>query len=123
MLDKYPNFYVDTAARIPEIGRSDPEKLRALFIEHQDRILFGTDLGVGAEPGDLMLGSTGATPPTDADLEHFFASTWRFFETRDRDFAHPTPVQGRWTIDGIGLPHDVLVKIYGGNARKLLGIR
>lgn len=121
MLDKYPNFYVDTAARVPEIGRHDAEKMRALFLKHQDRILFGTDLGVGTEPGDLMLGSTGAEP-TDADVEHFFASTWRWFETRDKQFAHPTPVQGRWKIDGIGLPKDVLRKVYGENAKKVIGL-
>lgn len=122
LLDRYPNLYVDTAARIPEIGRHDPEKMRALFIRHQDRILFGTDLAVGPEPEDLMLGSNGATPPTAADVERFWSATWRYFETRDRKFAHPTPIQGEWTIDGIGLPREVLAKVYGANAARLLGI-
>jgi len=122
MLDRYPNLYVDTAARVPEIGRHDPETMRELFEEHADRILFGTDLGVGTAPGDLMLGSTGAEPPTPADVDHFFAATWRYFETRDRGFAHPTPIQGDWTIDGIGLPTAVLRKVYGDNARKLLAL-
>jgi len=122
MLDAHPNLYIDTAARVPELGRHDAAKMRALFIEHQDRILFGTDLGVGSRPGDLMLGSTGDTPPTERDADHFFASTWRYFETNDRGFAHPTPIQGAWTVDGIGLPEDVLRKLYGGNARRLLGL-
>lgn len=122
-LDRYPNLYVDTAARIPELGRHPPEKLRALFLRHQDRILFGTDLGVGAEPGDLMLGSTGKQPPTAADVDRFFAATWRFFETQDRQFDHPTPIQGNWKIDGLGLPPEVLRKIYGDNAARLLKIR
>lgn len=122
LLARYPNLYVDTAARIPEMGRTDAEKMRALLIQHQDRVLFGTDLGVGAAPDDLMLGSTGATPPTRADEERFWRATWRYFETRDRGFAHPTPIQGDWTIDGVGLPREVLVKIYGGNAARLLGI-
>src|SRR2546430_17466136 len=30
-LDKYPNMMADLAARIPEIGRNDPEKVRRLF--------------------------------------------------------------------------------------------
>src|SRR5690606_21661253 len=40
-LRKYPNVYIDTAARIPEMGRHPPEKMRAFFEEFQDRILYG----------------------------------------------------------------------------------
>lgn len=119
MLDKYPNLYVDTAARVPELGRKSAVA-REIFLKHPDRILFGTDLGVGEEPDDLMLGSTGLLPPTRADADRFFNSTWRFFETRDEGFASPTPIQGRWTISGIGLPPEVLEKIYAGNADRLL---
>jgi predicted TIM-barrel fold metal-dependent hydrolase len=121
-LDRYPNLYVDTAARVPELGRFPPDKMRALFIGHQDRILFGTDLGVGAQPTHLMLGSTGADPPTWADVERFFLSSWRYFETADRGFESPTPIQGRWKIDGIKLPPEVLAKVYAGNAARLLGL-
>jgi predicted TIM-barrel fold metal-dependent hydrolase len=122
MLDRLPNLYVDTAARVPELGRQDPAVLRALFVAHQDRILFGTDLGVGEGPDQLMLGSSGATPPTAADQVRFFTATWRFFETADRGFPHPTPIQGRWTIDGLGLPPEVLRKLYAENARRVLGL-
>ncbi|MEW5740962.1 MAG: amidohydrolase family protein [Myxococcota bacterium] len=121
MLDALPNLSIDTAARIPEIGRQPPDALRAFFLKHQDRILFGTDLGVGVEEGALMLGSTGATPPGPADVTRFFTASWRFFESNDRAFPHPTPVQGRWTINGLGLPPEVLRKVYAGNADLLLG--
>ena len=85
-------------------------------------MLFGTDLGVGTDAEDLMLGSTGVTPPTQADVRRFFEATWRYFETTDRQFDHPTPIQGRWKIDGVGLPRPVLEKIYWRNAARLLGI-
>jgi predicted TIM-barrel fold metal-dependent hydrolase len=120
LLDRYPNLYVDTAARIPELGRHDADKLRQIFIAHEDRILFGTDLGVGPDADDLMLGSSGATPPTPADVERFFNASWRFFETADRAFPHPTPIQGRWTIDGIRLPPGTLARVYARNAEGLL---
>jgi len=123
MLEALPNLYVDTGARVPELGRHPPEALRALFVRYQDRILFGTDLGVGLDEDALMLGSTGATPPTPADVTRFFSATWRFFETSDRDFPHPTPIQGRWTISGLGLPPEVLAKVYAGNADRLLGLK
>src|SRR5262249_54352012 len=122
LLDKYPNLYVDTAARVPEMGRFDAEKMHAILERHKDRVLFGTDLGVGVEAYDLMLGSTGAEKPTQADIDRFFSATWRYFETRDRGFPHPTPIQGSWTIDGVGLSKDALRAIYGGNAARLLGI-
>lgn len=120
MLRKYPNMYIDTAARIPEIGRHPPEKVRAFFIEFQDRILYGSDLGVSAEPEPLFLGSEGPEPATDADRELFFSATDRFFETADKNFAHPTPIQGDWTISGIDLPEEVLRKVYAENAVRLL---
>jgi predicted TIM-barrel fold metal-dependent hydrolase len=122
MLEALPNLVVDTAARVPELGRQPPEALRELFVRYQDRILFGTDLGVGVDDASLMLGSTGATPPTGDDVRRFFTATWRFFETADRDFPHPTPIQGRWTISGLGLPPEVLRLVYAGNADRLLGL-
>jgi predicted TIM-barrel fold metal-dependent hydrolase len=123
MLDKYPNYSIDTAARIPEIGRRSPEEMRTFFIKYQDRILFGTDLGIGLEPEALMLGSTGEESPRPEDVTRFYSSTFRYFETADRNFDHPTPIQGKWKISGIKLPREVLEKIYHRNAEKLLGIQ
>ena len=120
MLDKYPNLFIDTAARVPEIGRQDPVKMRGFFEKYQDRILFGTDVGVGPTQDDMMYGSNGALPPTLDDERRYFQSTWRYFETSDRQFESPTPIQGRWKIDGIGLPEAVLRKLYFENAARLL---
>jgi predicted TIM-barrel fold metal-dependent hydrolase len=120
MLDKYPNLYLDTAARVPEIGRQNAGKMRAFFEKYQDRVLLGTDTGIGSTQDEMMYGSNGAGPPTPADEDRFFKATWRYFETRDRQFEHPTPIQGRWKIDGVGLSEAVLRKIYFENAAKLL---
>jgi predicted TIM-barrel fold metal-dependent hydrolase len=123
MLENHKNLFVETGARIPELGRSKPEVLRDIFVRRQDRIMFGTDLAAGNDPNDLVLGSPSGERPPPEEVARFFASTWRFFETKDRGFAHPTPIQGDWTIDGLGLPRDVLEKIYRGNAERLLGVR
>ena len=120
MLDKYPNLYIDTAARVPEMGRHDAAKMRAFFEKYQDRILFGTDTGIGPTDDDMMFGSNGTLAPTRTDEERFFKATWRYFETNDRQFESPTPIQGRWKIDGIGLPEPVLRKVYFENAARLL---
>ena len=117
-LDRHPNMMADLAARIPEIGRQDPERVRQLFVKHQDRILFATDFQVYER---LTLGSGGkGRPPTAEDAAAFFEKHWRWLETEDRDFEHMTPIQVDWKISGIGLPTSVLMKIYFENARKLL---
>jgi predicted TIM-barrel fold metal-dependent hydrolase len=120
MLDKYPNFYLDTAARVPEIGRHPQEKMRRFFIKYQDRILFGTDTGIGEDQDQMMYGSNGASPPTRDDEVRFFTETWRYFQTLDRQFESPTPIQGRWKVDGVGLPEAVLRKVYFDNAARIL---
>ncbi|HEX7863132.1 MAG TPA: amidohydrolase family protein [Verrucomicrobiae bacterium] len=117
-LDKYPNMNADLAARIPEIGRHAPEKVQRLFVKHQDRIFFATDFQVYDR---ITLGSGGSGPaPTDDDARDFFEKHWRWLETNDRDFEHMTPIQGDWKISAIGLPNEVLRKIYFDNAQRLL---
>jgi predicted TIM-barrel fold metal-dependent hydrolase len=117
-LDRHPNMMVDIAARVPEIGRHDPERVHAFFMKHQDRILFATDF---QSYDRLTLGSGGSgPPPTEADAIDFFQKHWRWFETADKDFPHMTPIQGDWTISAIHLPAEVLEKIYFGNASRLL---
>lgn len=120
MLDRYPNYLVDTSARVGEIGRQPADRLRTLFVAHRRRILFGTDLGVGGD--HLMLGAPGERPEDERDAVRFYEAHWRFFETPDRGMAHPTPIQGRWTVDGIDLPEDVLHDLYHANAERLFGI-
>ncbi len=119
MLDKYPNLYVDLAARIVELGRQNPEKLRQVFIKHHQKILFGTDLGVSPR-NYLMLGSHGEEPNNAEEVSPYFEAHWRWLETAET-MPSPTPIQGRWDIYGLYLPKDVLRDIYLNNALKLLG--
>ncbi len=101
LLDEHPNLHVDIAARLGELGRQ-PYSARAFFLRHADRILFGVD--IGPEPA-------------------VYAIHYRFLETFDESFDYgtePVPAQGRWQIHGIGLPDDVLRKVYAENARRIL---
>lgn len=114
-LDRYPNLFLDTAARIGEIGRHPPDQVRAFFVKHQDRILFGSDLVLGWEAledegdGDMQ------------ELFRFYNAHWRFFETSDPQIEYPGfPLQGRWKVDSIGLPAAVLEKLYRANAQRLI---
>jgi predicted TIM-barrel fold metal-dependent hydrolase len=102
MLDQCPNFYVDISGRIGELGRQ-PFTSRKFFIDHQDRILFGSDMG----------------PDLDS-----YRVYYRFLEADDEYFNYGTteiPSQGRWNVYGLNLPDEVLKKIYYTNARRVLG--
>jgi hypothetical protein len=114
-LDRYPNFYVDTAERIGEIGRHPPEEVRAFFLKHQDRVLFGTDLMLAWKLLDER------SPKDLAGCKRFYDAHWRFFETDERQIEYPSfPFQGRWTVDAINLPDEVLEKLYLRNAQRLI---
>jgi predicted TIM-barrel fold metal-dependent hydrolase len=114
-LDRYPNFYVDTTARIGEIGRHPADEVRAFFIKHQDRVIFGTDLTLGWDAFE-------AKDQEDmAELKRFYDAHWRFFETNEWQIEYPGfPIAGRWKVDGIGLPDGVLQKLYFRNAQRLI---
>lgn len=120
-LDEMPNMLLDLSARFGELGRHDPEDGLRFFTKHQDRIMFGTDR-VFRSDGDVQ----GAGPKkifTKEEDNRFYESHWRYLETNDKQFDHPTPIQGNWKIDGIGLPEDILKKIYWDNAYKLYNLK
>lgn len=121
LLDAHPNVFVDTSARVPEFGRHPVDKLQRFFAKFQDRILFGTDLAIS--PGHWQLGSVSDTPVGPDDAVKFYQAHFRFFESDEKNIDHPTPIQGRWKVNAIHLPHEVLRKLYYDNAEKLIFAR
>ncbi len=45
-LDAFPNFAVDTAARVRYFARGDRDRAREFLLRYQDRILYATDFGL-----------------------------------------------------------------------------
>ena len=121
LLDAHPNVFIDTSARIPEFGRHPTDKLRRFFLKFQDRILFGTDLSIA--PDFWQLGSVSETPVGFEDAVKFYEAHFRFFETELKNIDHPTPIQGRWKVNAIHLPPEVLHKLYFANAEQLIFTR
>ncbi|MBN2410189.1 amidohydrolase family protein [candidate division KSB1 bacterium] len=113
-LDAMPNFFLDISARVGELGRHPAEKGHALFTKHQDRLMFGTDHQY--RKNGEVLGAGPRRAFTKEDNDKFYQSHWRYFQTNDKQFDHPTPIQGQWKIDGIALDQDVLQKFYWDNA-------
>ncbi len=129
LLDDHPNAVLDVAARLGEIGRHDPARVRRFFIKHQRRVLFGSDFGVHARSRDgqrrysLFLGSVSKETPTLESAALFFERHWRFFEgdpATHPEIPHPIPIQGRWPIHPIDLPPEVLRAVYGENALRII---
>lgn len=108
-LDTFPNATIDIAATFQDLGRA-PRLWREFLIKYQDRVVMGTD-------GNLNRG-----------VDEFWTPHWRTLETYDEYFEHPAqirletgaPAHGRWNISGLGLPDDVLRKIYYQNALRHL---
>jgi uncharacterized protein len=97
-LQKFPNVMIETGAREGELGRQ-PRRTREIFLKYSDRIMFGTDEGAG---------------------ESTYQNYFRWLETTDEYFPYAQyPHQGRWMIYGLGLPDDVLEKVYHRNAEEL----
>lgn len=103
VLDRYPNYAVDTAARMEYLMFGPHDQVRAFLMKYQDRVIYGTDLDI--EPtADIQdaVREWGAT----------YLNDWRFFGT-DETFV----VDGR-KVTGLKLPDSVLRKIYRGNAQR-----
>jgi hypothetical protein len=99
------------ASVVHALGRQ-PYTSRKFFLKYQDRILFGTDGGFA-----LQKSGNGWTP------ERYFRNYIEFLETENEFAEYPlfgVNKQGRWRVYGIGLPRDVLQKIYSQNFEKLV---
>lgn len=106
LMDANQNVYIDFSARLDEIGRQ-PYTARDFFIKYQDRIVFGTDM-----------------PANIPESVEMYRTYFRFLETFDESFYAPdydgTFERVRWPICGIGLPKEVLKKIYYENILKII---
>ncbi len=100
-LDRYPNFAVDLAGRLPYLMLQPRDQMIAFITKYQDRLIYGTDDAL--YPGDEVQRSV-------AEVEVEYASDWRFLATNQvRD------LRGR-RIEGLTLPPSILHKIYHENA-------
>ncbi|MDW7658999.1 MAG: amidohydrolase family protein [Bacillota bacterium] len=97
LLHRHANLYVDLAARINELGRQYHTAHR-FFLEHADRILFGTDV---------------YTRTAAWCYEPYYT----YLETCDDAIGGSS-----WTMTGQGLPDAVLEQIYWKNATRILGL-
>ncbi len=99
LLDKFPNLYADIAARYGETTPI-PRFMAAFYKKYQDRLLYGTDMGMNAG---------------------MYATTFRILETLDEHFYEHDQFSYHWPCNGFGLDDKILQKVYRQNALRILG--
>lgn len=97
LLKDMPNVVVEFGAVIAELGRQ-PKAAKAFFTKYQDRILFGKDSWVPQE----------------------YATYFRVLETEDEYFPYHKKYHAFWRMYGMGLPDEILKKVYYKNALRIV---
>jgi predicted TIM-barrel fold metal-dependent hydrolase len=97
LLDRLPNVMVEFGAVIAELGRQ-PITAKQFFTKYQDRILFGKDSWVPDE----------------------YKTYFRVLETTDEYFPYHKKYHAFWSMYGMGLPDDILKKVYYKNALRVI---
>jgi predicted TIM-barrel fold metal-dependent hydrolase len=97
MFDALPNLHAEVGAILYDLGRQ-PRFAREFFIKYQDRLLFGKD---SFQPDE-------------------YPYYWRVFETSDEYFDYYRDYHAFWKLYGMGLPDDVLKKVYYQNALRII---
>ena len=96
-LDRYPNVVTEIGAVLAELGRQ-PRRARKFLIDYQDRVLFGKDA---------------------YNVKEYY-TYFRVLETEDEYFDYYRKRHAFWKMYGLGLPDDVLQKLYYKNALRIL---
>lgn len=108
-LNRYPNFAVDISARLADLASQDSDKVRAFFINYQDRILFGTDVVLRQPLSQL----------SEEDRSNRLAMLRQTYEMHIAYLEQRGEVQVRsYTTQGLALPSPVLAKLYQANAQQ-----
>jgi hypothetical protein len=96
MFERHPNLYADIGARFAEVAPI-PRFANQMFRKYADRILYGTDFGYNPQQ---------------------MRGTFRLLESLDEHYYNG--YQYHWAWNGLGLPDEVLRKIYRDNALQVI---
>jgi len=101
LLARHPNLYADISARYAETAPI-PRFVSEFYVKYADRLLYGTDMGFD---------------------KPMYRVTFRILETFDEHFYETDMFSYHWSLNGFGLPDEVLGKVYHANAGKILSSR
>jgi predicted TIM-barrel fold metal-dependent hydrolase len=110
-LERYPNAVVDLAARMGQVqfqSNQDRDKVRRFFVRYQERLLYGTDTAQNVDDKNRELRH---------ESHANWLRDWRYLNT-EQTFKVP---ELDAPVHGLGLPKDVIRKIYSANAERWYG--
>lgn len=149
LLDRHPNLHLDTSATkwiVRELSGGVPARpgatarAVAFFTKHADRLLFGTDLVTlddqlsTTKSGMSRMGDLSNSP--EEAFELYCSRHWAQRALLESTYRGESPIADpdlRMTdparygelsappLNGLGLPREVLAKVYAGNSARLLG--
>jgi hypothetical protein len=121
LLDEYPNITIDLTPGIEMYHNfaKDIPNTRDFFMKYQDRILFGTDIGAKA----LLVDPSSGIGGTDSHervflVRNFLETEGEFTLNPESGFLFGKPDK---PFQGLGLPEEVLQKIYSKNFIQIVG--
>jgi uncharacterized protein len=98
ILERQLNLYADISARYAETAPI-PRFVSGFYAKYADRLLYGTDMGFD---------------------KSMYRVTFRILETLDEHFYETDLFSYHWSLNGFGLPDEILHKLYHANAEKIL---
>jgi hypothetical protein len=101
VLERHPNLYTDISARYAETAPI-PRFASQFYAKYADRLVYGTDMGFD---------------------KAMYRVTFRILETLDEHFYETDMFNYHWSLNGFGLPDEILQKVYQTNAKKILSSR
>ncbi|QDT01937.1 Amidohydrolase [Rubripirellula lacrimiformis] len=107
-LDQFPNATIGVAARTGQLqyqSQRDRDAVIEFFTKYQDRIVYGTDLGVDREN----------TLDQYQSVRERWLRDWRYFNTEQTQ----TVPELSEPVQGLGLPKTVVDKLYRLNTERL----
>jgi hypothetical protein len=101
VLERHSNLFADISARYAETAPI-PRFVSQFYEKYGDRLLYGTDMGFD---------------------KSMYRITFRILETLDEHFYETDMFSYHWSLNGFGLPDEILQKIYRTNAENILTSR
>lgn len=112
--DEFPNMKADLGGRMGSLqyqSLADREQVRNFLIKYQDRILYGSDMGISKRDANYVAVSKGIR------IQWF--EDWAYLAT---DSTFVIKNLGNQQVKGLQLPRQVVDKIFCRNAEQTFGI-
>lgn len=120
VMDKYPNFAVETSSTMSSLMGQARGKVRSFFIKYQDRIMYALDKSGGLVATDFFVDMTKVNERWTP--ERVVEEKKELIQAYNREFTYYCTDDvinvGDYSIRGLALPDDILQKFFYSNAVK-----